>query len=157
MQAEIPLYEADGDLCDWISPARMERLEKLDLIQIVRHKKGRVSRCALAAAPGGSGAGTRCWTTWARATDSANPSRMGAGAGGSGDSGTSMNCGRSSCGWCRTAWRGVQAKRTSGHVSEPPWGELGRVAPPSLTILTILKMAIRSNLGHRVDFDAAHD
>jgi hypothetical protein len=47
MQTEIPLYKADGEFCDWITPARMARLEKLDLIQIVRHKKGHVSRCIL--------------------------------------------------------------------------------------------------------------
>jgi hypothetical protein len=47
MQTEIPLYQADGELCDWITPARLARLEKLDLIQIVRHKKGHVSRCVL--------------------------------------------------------------------------------------------------------------
>jgi hypothetical protein len=23
MQTEIPLYKADGELCDWITPARM--------------------------------------------------------------------------------------------------------------------------------------
>ena len=52
MQAEIPLYKADGELIDWITPARVERLEKLDLIQIVRHKKGHVSRCILRQRPG---------------------------------------------------------------------------------------------------------
>jgi hypothetical protein len=52
MQAEIPLYKADGELCDWITETRMERLEKLDLIQIVRHKKGHVSRCVLRQRPG---------------------------------------------------------------------------------------------------------
>ncbi len=43
----IPLYAADGELCDWISEQRMARLDKLGLIQIVRHKKGKVSRCIL--------------------------------------------------------------------------------------------------------------
>ena len=38
MQTEIPLYKHDGELCDWITPARMARLEKLDLIQIARHQ-----------------------------------------------------------------------------------------------------------------------
>jgi hypothetical protein len=52
MQTEIPLYKHDGELCDWITPARMARLEKLDLIQIVRHKKGHVSRCILRQRPG---------------------------------------------------------------------------------------------------------
>jgi hypothetical protein len=52
MQTEIPLYKFDGELCDWITPARMARLEKLDLIQIVRHKKGHVSRCVLRQRPG---------------------------------------------------------------------------------------------------------
>ncbi|MCX6620642.1 MAG: hypothetical protein NTY38_06120 [Acidobacteria bacterium] len=52
MQTEIPLYKADGELCDWITPARMDRLEKLELIQIVRHKKGHVSRCILRQRPG---------------------------------------------------------------------------------------------------------
>jgi hypothetical protein len=46
-QKLIPLYAADGALCDWISDQRMARLDKLGLIRIVRHKKGRVARCVL--------------------------------------------------------------------------------------------------------------
>ena len=48
----IPLYAADGELCDWISEQRMARLDKLGLIRIVRHKKGRIARCILNRRPG---------------------------------------------------------------------------------------------------------
>jgi len=47
MQTAIPLYTADGELCDWISHSRMARLQALNLIQVVRHKKGAISRCIL--------------------------------------------------------------------------------------------------------------
>ena len=40
MQTQIPLYTADGELCDWISEKRMARLERLGLIKIIRHKRG---------------------------------------------------------------------------------------------------------------------
>ena len=53
MQNEIPLYTADGELCDWISEKRMARLDRLGLIKIIRHKKGRVARCILHQRPGG--------------------------------------------------------------------------------------------------------
>lgn len=52
MQDLIPLYNADGELHDWISEQRMARLDKLGLIRIVKHKKGRVSRCILHRRPG---------------------------------------------------------------------------------------------------------
>jgi hypothetical protein len=52
MQNGIPLYTADGELCDWISEKRMAGLERLGLIQIIRHKKGRVARCILHPRPG---------------------------------------------------------------------------------------------------------
>lgn len=51
MQTEIPLYKHEGELCDWITPARLARLEKLDLIQIVRHEKEHVSRYILRQRP----------------------------------------------------------------------------------------------------------
>ena len=47
MQDLIPLYSADGELQDWISEQRMNRLDRLGLIRIVKHKKGRVSRCIM--------------------------------------------------------------------------------------------------------------
>ena len=52
MRNGIPLYTAEGELCDWISEQRMARLERLGLIQVVRHKKGRVARCILHRRPG---------------------------------------------------------------------------------------------------------
>jgi len=52
MQPAIPLYAADGELCDWISEQRLARLDRLGLIRIVRHKKGRISRCILHRRPG---------------------------------------------------------------------------------------------------------
>ncbi len=38
MPTRIPLYAADGELCDWISEKRMARLERLGLIQIIDHR-----------------------------------------------------------------------------------------------------------------------
>ncbi|MBI3695417.1 MAG: hypothetical protein HY238_11350 [Acidobacteria bacterium] len=52
MQPTIPLYAADGELCDWISEQRMARLDRLGLIRVVRHKKGHVARCILHRRPG---------------------------------------------------------------------------------------------------------
>lgn len=52
MQELIPLYNADGELQDWISEQRMARLDRLGLIRIVKHKKGRVSRCIMHWRPG---------------------------------------------------------------------------------------------------------
>jgi hypothetical protein len=52
MQQAIPVYTADGELCDWITEQRVVRLERLDLIQVVRHKKGHVARCILRRRPG---------------------------------------------------------------------------------------------------------
>jgi len=47
MKPAIPLYTAEGELYDWISEQRMDRLDRLGQIQIIRHKKGRVARCFL--------------------------------------------------------------------------------------------------------------
>ena len=52
MQDLIPLYNADGEMQNWISEQRMSRLDRIGLIRIVRHKKGRVSRCILHRRPG---------------------------------------------------------------------------------------------------------
>ena len=52
MQTRIPLYAADGGLCDWISEQRMARLDRLGLVRIIRHKKGRIARCILHRRPG---------------------------------------------------------------------------------------------------------
>ena len=52
MQPTVPLYTADGELCDWITEQRVVRLERLDLVQVVRHKKGHVARCILRRRPG---------------------------------------------------------------------------------------------------------
>lgn len=52
MQNGIPLYTADGELCDWISEQWMARLDRLGWIRILRHKKGRVARCIRNRRPG---------------------------------------------------------------------------------------------------------
>jgi len=52
MQPTVPLYTADGELCDSITEQRVVRLERLDLVQVVRHKKGHVARCILRRRPG---------------------------------------------------------------------------------------------------------
>ena len=52
MEPTIPLYTADGELCDWITEPHMLRLEELELITVVRHKKGRVARCTFRRRPG---------------------------------------------------------------------------------------------------------
>jgi hypothetical protein len=44
MQGLIPLYSADLELKDWISPQRMNRLVALDLVSVVRSRKGTVKR-----------------------------------------------------------------------------------------------------------------
>ena len=41
----IPLYSADNELQDWITPQRAARLETLGIVRVVRHKKGHVNRC----------------------------------------------------------------------------------------------------------------
>lgn len=52
MERTIPLYTADGELCNWITEPHMLRLEQLGLITVVRHKKGRVARCTFRRRPG---------------------------------------------------------------------------------------------------------
>ena len=52
MRNGIPLYTADGELCDWITEQRVARLDRLGLIRVVRHKKGKVGRCILHRRPG---------------------------------------------------------------------------------------------------------
>src|SRR3990172_9162703 len=43
----IPLYSADNELHDWISPQRAARLEALGIARMVRHKKRHVNRCIM--------------------------------------------------------------------------------------------------------------
>jgi hypothetical protein len=43
----IPLYSADNELQDWITPQRVARLEALGIVRVVRHKKGHVNRCIM--------------------------------------------------------------------------------------------------------------
>jgi hypothetical protein len=43
----IPLYSADNELQDWITPQRVARLEALGIVCVVRHKKGHVNRCIM--------------------------------------------------------------------------------------------------------------
>lgn len=52
MGPTIPLYTANGELCNWITEPHMLRLERLDLITVIRHKKGRVARCTFRRRPG---------------------------------------------------------------------------------------------------------
>lgn len=49
---EIPLYRYDGDLIDWISAKRAERLEAVGRARLVRHKKGAINRVILHRMPG---------------------------------------------------------------------------------------------------------
>ena len=44
---QIPLYSADNDLREWISPQRAARLEALGIVRVVRHKRGNVNRCIM--------------------------------------------------------------------------------------------------------------
>ena len=44
---KIPLYSAENELRDWITPQRAERLEAVGIARVVRHKKGFVNRCVL--------------------------------------------------------------------------------------------------------------
>jgi len=49
----IPLYNADGELADWISEQRLARLEAAGLIaRVVRHPKGHINRAILFVRPG---------------------------------------------------------------------------------------------------------
>ena len=48
----IPLYSADNELHDWITPKRAARLEALGIARVIRHKKGHVNRCILHRRPG---------------------------------------------------------------------------------------------------------
>ena len=53
MPDRIPLYNAAGELSDWISPQRLARLQSLGLIaRVVRHRKGHVNRAILFRRPG---------------------------------------------------------------------------------------------------------
>ncbi len=53
MPDRIPLYTADGELSDWISPQRLARLQSLGLIaRVVRHPKGHINRAILFRRPG---------------------------------------------------------------------------------------------------------
>lgn len=53
MSQRIPLYTADGELIDWISPQRLARLESVGLIaSVVMHPKGHVNRAYLYRRPG---------------------------------------------------------------------------------------------------------
>ena len=44
---KIPLYSADNELQDWITPQRAARLESLGIVRVVRHKKGHINRCTM--------------------------------------------------------------------------------------------------------------
>lgn len=44
MNDQIPLYGADLDLRDWVSPQRAARLIALDLVQAVRSRSGEIKR-----------------------------------------------------------------------------------------------------------------
>ena len=44
---KIPLYSADNELQDWITPQRATRLEALGIVRVVRHKKEHVNRCIM--------------------------------------------------------------------------------------------------------------
>jgi hypothetical protein len=49
----IPLYNADGELADWVSEQRLARLEAAGLIaRVVRHPKGHINRAILFRRPG---------------------------------------------------------------------------------------------------------
>ena len=52
LKDQIPLYSADGELRDWISPQRVARLESAGLVRVVRHKRGHVNRCIMQWRPG---------------------------------------------------------------------------------------------------------
>ena len=47
----IPLYSAENELRDWISPQRAERLEGVGIARVVRHKKVFMNRCVLLRRP----------------------------------------------------------------------------------------------------------
>ena len=49
---KIPLYSADNELQDWITPQRVARLEALAIVRVIRHKKGHVNRCIMRWRPG---------------------------------------------------------------------------------------------------------
>ena len=46
-KGKIPLYSADNELQDWLTPQRAARLESLGIVRVVRHKKGHVNRCTM--------------------------------------------------------------------------------------------------------------
>ena len=48
---QIPLYSADNDLRELISPQRAARLEALGIVRVVRHKRGHVNRCIMQRRP----------------------------------------------------------------------------------------------------------